>query len=451
MYQRDVSLQGASEPVRAGPANGPIFTTQKRKEKKVGLKNGKQKISESSKDAFYVMDLGYLVRTVDEWKQLLPGVHPCYAVKANRDPALINLMSKMNFGFDCASKGEIQQMLELGVNPSRIVYSHPRKQPSHLRYASSVGVDLTVFDDEDELHKIKEIAPNMKLLLRLSTRGLGNLRKDVLPENFGCLKKDSAKLLAMAKKLNLKVTGVSFHVGLAIETPDIYSRALKHAKLVFSEARDLGFEMKVLDLGGGFPAATTTNFCSLGFDKVAGTIAKSLKEEFGDENNVLVFAEPGTHFSMPSAALVVNIIGKRTRNQEDSEPTESPEKDEPEIEYFINDGKFQSFVVYLALPYVKPVVKPVDQKYTDSPLKSCRVWGQTCARDDLVLENGELPEMSAGEWLYFTDMGAYSAVVGSNFNGFQLPTVHHYMSESMKERLDELVSGGAFGEINFCV
>ncbi|XP_071830042.1 ornithine decarboxylase 1-like isoform X3 [Apostichopus japonicus] len=315
----------------------------------------------SSKDAFYVMDLGYLVRTVDEWKQLLPGVHPCYAVKANRDPALINLMSKMNFGFDCASKGEIQQMLELGVNPSRIVYSHPRKQPSHLRYASSVGVDLTVFDDEDELHKIKEIAPNMKLLLRLSTRGLGNLRKDVLPENFGCLKKDSAKLLAMAKKLNLKVTGVSFHVGLAIETPDIYSRALKHAKLVFSEARDLGFEMKVLDLGGGFPAATTTNFCSLGFDK------------------------------------------------------------------------------------------PVDQKYTDSPLKSCRVWGQTCARDDLVLENGELPEMSAGEWLYFTDMGAYSAVVGSNFNGFQLPTVHHYMSESMKERLDELVSGGAFGEINFCV
>ncbi|PIK44459.1 hypothetical protein BSL78_18679 [Apostichopus japonicus] len=402
---------------------------------------------QSSKDAFYVMDLGYLVRTVDDGNSCYPSPS-MLCRQSKRDPALINLMSKMNFGFDCASKDEIQQMLELGVNPSRIVYSHPRKQPSNLRYASSVGVDLTVFDDEDELHKIKEIAPNMKLLLRLSTRGLGILTTDALPGKYGCPKKDSAKLLAIAKKLNLKVTGVSFHIGVSIKTPDVYSRALKQAKLVFSEARDLGFEMKVLDIGGGFPAATTTNFCSLGFDKVAGAIAKSLKEEFGD---VLVFAEPGTHFSMPSAALVVNIVGKRTRNQEDSEPTESPNKDEPEIEYFINDGKFQSFVMYVMLPYVQPVVKPVDQKHTDSPLKSCRVWGQTLAREDLVVENGELPEMSTGEWLYFTDMGAYSAVLGSNFNGFPLPTVHHYISESMKKRLDELVSGGAFGEINFCV
>lgn len=59
---------------------------------------------QSSQDAFYVMDMGYLVKMVDQWKQLLPRVHPCFAVKANPDPVLLTMMSNMNFGFDCASK-----------------------------------------------------------------------------------------------------------------------------------------------------------------------------------------------------------------------------------------------------------------------------------------------------------------------------------------------------------
>lgn len=399
---------------------------------------------ESSQDAFYVMDMGYLVKMVDQWKQLLPRVHPCFAVKANPDPVLLTMMSNMNFGFDCASKNEIQSLIDLGVSPSQIIYSHPRKQPSYIRYASLAGVQVTVFDDEDELYKIKEIAPSMGLLLRLSTKHLGNTVTDAMPENYGCLKKNTSRVLALAKKLDLNVIGVSFHIGVSIRTPTIYARAIAQAKLVFTEGRSHGYEMKLLDIGGGFPAATTTNFSTLAFHEVASAISQALEDEFCGDKSVSVIAEPGTHFSMPSAVLVANIIGKRNNTEDNDDLVRT---DQPEFEYFVNDGIFQSFTMHLLVPYVKPVAKPVDKKYTKSQLRECRIWGQTCAREDLIINCCDLPDMNRGDWLYFADRGAYSYVMGTNFNGFNIPSIHRFVSVSTKRRLDELVSGDAFVNI----
>jgi ornithine decarboxylase len=107
-------------------------------------KNGMQ-------DAFYVLDLGLLVRLFQEWVQAMPRVKPFYAVKCSPDPALLTTLAALGAGFDCASKAEIAQVLDLGVSTERVVFANPCKIQSHVAYAASVGVNIMTFDSESEV------------------------------------------------------------------------------------------------------------------------------------------------------------------------------------------------------------------------------------------------------------------------------------------------------------
>ncbi len=102
-------------------------------------------------DAFYVLDLGLLVRLFQEWVQAMPRVKPFYAVKCSPDPALLTTLAALGAGFDCASKAEIAQVLDLGVSTERIVFANPCKIQSHVAYAASVGVNIMTFDSESEV------------------------------------------------------------------------------------------------------------------------------------------------------------------------------------------------------------------------------------------------------------------------------------------------------------
>ena len=81
---------------------------------------------------------------------MMPRVEPFYAVKCNNEPGILQLLASLGTGFDCASKAEIEQVLSLGVDPSRIIYANPCKMRSHIKYASERNVSLMTFDDEVE-------------------------------------------------------------------------------------------------------------------------------------------------------------------------------------------------------------------------------------------------------------------------------------------------------------
>ncbi|KAJ4427701.1 hypothetical protein ANN_25353 [Periplaneta americana] len=110
-------------------------------------------------EPFYVCDIGDVVRKHKEWKLKLPRVEPHYAVKCNDSLTILEVLAALGTGFDCASKGEIKKILDLGVIPSRIIYANPAKPASHIRYAANCGVDTMTFDNECELHKIKSLFP----------------------------------------------------------------------------------------------------------------------------------------------------------------------------------------------------------------------------------------------------------------------------------------------------
>lgn len=118
--------------------------------------------SGAQEDAFYVCDVGDIVNKHTIWKTAMPRVQPYYAVKCNDSLTVLEVLAALGTGFDCASKGEINKILGIGVDPSRIIYANPAKPASHIRHANATGVNVMTFDNEVELHKIKQLFPDAR-------------------------------------------------------------------------------------------------------------------------------------------------------------------------------------------------------------------------------------------------------------------------------------------------
>lgn len=128
------------------------------------------------------------------------------AVKCNPDPMVVKMLAALGTGFDCASKAEIEQVLNLGVEPSRIIYANPCKQRSFIRYSQKHNVRKMTFDNAEELYKIKALYPEAELVLRILTDDSNSLCQ--LGLKFGAPLETTGRLLRLARELNLNVIGV---------------------------------------------------------------------------------------------------------------------------------------------------------------------------------------------------------------------------------------------------
>ena len=382
-------------------------------------------VSAGAEEPFYVIDLEAAKERLALWRTLLPNVEPHYAAKCNGDAALLLTLAAEGVGFDCASASEIKEVLALGVPASRIVYANPIKQPSHVRYAAEQGVSLTVFDGEAELHKMARLAPSVELLLRLAVDD--SQAQCVLSNKYGAQPADAARLLEVAHELGLTVAGVSFHVGSGSSSSDAFGDAVARAAAVFALAQQAGRPMRVLDVGGGFPGVDTA---SVSFGAMARSLTTALDTHFPPERGVRIIAEPGRFFAEGTHTLAVSVIGKKVAER----PPNEGEGDAPvrRYNYFVNDGLYGSFNCVLydhAEPscYVLPTAELTISASRDGEealaALPCSVWGPTCDGIDCVMSDVRLPELEVGAWLYFPDMGAYTACAGSNFNGMALPDV----------------------------
>ncbi|XP_038717188.1 ornithine decarboxylase-like [Tripterygium wilfordii] len=371
-------------------------------------------IKEAKEEPFYVLDLGVVMSLMEKWVQCLPMVQPFYAVKCNPEPALVGAMGALGASFDCASRAEIESVLSLGISPKRIAYANPCKAESHIRYAASVGVDLTTFDSLDEVEKIRKWHPNTALLLRVKAPDDEGARCP-LGAKYGALDEEVDPLLQAAHDAGLTVAGVSFHIGSGATESRPFRVAIKVAKSAFETATRLGLpKMHVLNIGGGFTTET--------FDEAALTIKTSLIDYFSDVQDLTVIAEPGRFFTESAFTLATSIIGKRIRGGL--------------REYFINDGIYGSMncILYdhatvtctpLAAASNRENPKCEEEKTYDST-----VFGPTCDALDTILTGYLLPELEVNDWLVFPNMGAYTAAAGSSFNGFDSSTILTYLAYS---------------------
>jgi ornithine decarboxylase len=230
------------------------------------------------------------------------------AVKCNPDPYVIRLLASLGAGFDCASNGEINQVLSIGggnIDPSRIIFANPCKAVSFIRAAARAGVETMTFDNADELYKVAKAHPHAKMVIRILTDDSKSLCAFGI--KFGAPLAVVPSLLAKAKELNLDVIGVSFHVGSGCYDPLVYRDAIARARAVFNMAKNVGYEFTLLDVGGGFEDQL--------FEKAAGVLRSAIREHFPEEERrekgIRLIAEPGRYYVSTAFRLAVNVIARR--------------------------------------------------------------------------------------------------------------------------------------------
>jgi len=359
-----------------------------------------------SEEAFYFLDLGTVMSQLSQWKEYLPRVKPFYAMKCNPNPAILRSLASCGVNFDCASKSEIQTILSLGVEPSRIIYANPTKMKSHISFAKSVGVDLMTFDNADELKKVAEIYPNARMVLRIITDDSQSVCR--FSSKFGAPLPVCKDLLSLAKSLEINVVGISFHVGSGCKSPQAFATAVRSAHQIFQEGAKLGYNFTLLDIGGGWPGSDEDG---INFSDIAQCVGPVINQLFPPE--VQIIAEPGRYFVSQSHTLAVNVFAKREIQSSDKS-----------FLYYINDGVYQSFNC-IFFDHVMP--KPLVFSQGKPTFKST-IFGPTCDSMDCIARDIMLPELEVGNWIYFKNMGAYTVAAASNFNGFNSCPSTYYIN-----------------------
>ncbi|XP_022249530.1 ornithine decarboxylase-like [Limulus polyphemus] len=210
-------------------------------------------------ESLLIADLDETVNRFNLWRHLLPRVEIFFAMKSCNNNVIRRLMATLGCSFDSASKCEIQQLLNIGVKPSKIIFANIVKFRTHIKFAASVGVHLMTFDCEEELLKIHECDSEARLVLRIQPP----LENCVFPfrNGYGCNQEEACRLVQKARDLNMIVEGISFHVGFMCKDPKCYVEAIKTARWVFDEVSKMGVKMTLLDIGGGYPGSRTSLNC----------------------------------------------------------------------------------------------------------------------------------------------------------------------------------------------
>ncbi|KAI6152980.1 hypothetical protein EDD17DRAFT_1633684, partial [Pisolithus thermaeus] len=389
----------------------PLFRGHPEMHLRNGVMNASRRAAANVPDAekaFFVADLTQVYLQHQRWLRCLPDIEPHYAVKCNPDPYVLRLLASLGAGFDCASNGEISQVLRIGgVEPDRIIFANPCKATSFIRGAAKAGVDKMTFDNADELYKIARTHPTAKLIIRI----LADDSKSIC--RFGI------------KELHLDVIGVSFHVGSGCYDPTIYEDAVRRAREAFDLGERAGYHFSILDIGGGFEDAR--------FEAAAAVINHAIGQYFPDRSGIRLVAEPGRFYVSRAFSLAANIIARRAPISHDNET-----RNEPALMYYINEGVYGAFnCIMFDHQTVEPYVLSMNGSFhvsASEPASASSVWGPTCDSIDCVCKCVELPRaLQVGDWLGFNNMGAYTICAASRFNGFQLSEVIYTISKGGEE------------------
>ena len=356
-----------------------------------------------------IIDHDLLRRNYASFKKHLPKVQAYYAVKANPAPEIIRTFYEAGASFDVASLPEFMMVYEnIKHLPARerqdfiwdkIVYANPIK-PKETLEALNQYKPLVTFDNLAELRKIKQFAPSAGLALRLRVPNTGSMVE--LSSKFGCDPGEAVDLVEEAFRLGLVVEGLSFHVGSQCTNFQNFVQALNMAAAVMREAKTRGHEIKILDIGGGFPARYNRHVRP--FSLLAKRINAEIARLFPPDIEIL--AEPGRYLVATAAVSVARVIGKAVRDGRTC--------------YYIDDSVYNTFSGFI-FDHCQYHVKAFKKGETEI----CAVFGQTCDGLDVISQAEELPDLEIEDLVYSENIGAYSNASATWFNGFPPARVVH--------------------------
>ncbi|MGN1393567.1 MAG: type III PLP-dependent enzyme [Succinivibrionaceae bacterium] len=339
-----------------------------------------------------ILDKATIRFQYNELKKALPTVTLHYALKPLPHPTMIETLKDLGASFDLASNGEVDLVKNANVDPTTCIHTHPIKTNNDIEYALSYGCKVFVYDNIDELHKFIDYKDQVKLLLRVS---FPNPETKVdLSKKFGCLPENVLSLLKAAKELNIPLYGLSFHVGSQVPNSNRHVEAINSCIDLIYEARKLNINLKVLDIGGGFPV-DYKNAQATDIYEFCRPIRQALTRL---DSSVNVIAEPGRFIAAPVMTNICSIKGKSVRF---GKPW-----------YYLDDGVYCSYSGQIFDHTVYPKYTVIDSIHRYDSILA----GPTCDSIDVIAENIKLPELNIGDIIVGKMMGAYTIATATNFN-----------------------------------
>jgi ornithine decarboxylase len=374
------------------------------------MKDDLLKLVEQYGTPLFILDHNKIRENYRTFKKHLPRVQCYYAVKANSTQQIVETLFKEGSSFDVASYNEFMQVYQYIKHFDtkekkhfiwdKIIFSNTIKDRATLQKIKQYK-PLVTYDNAAELKKLKDYCDTAGLVIRLKVPDTGSQVE--MSSKFGAELTDAEKLIQQAFDIGLKVEGISFHVGSQCTNFDNYTSALAFTSEIFHNARKKGFNLNLVDIGGGFPVPYDPQVPE--FQQLAGLLNSEFTRLFPDDIEIL--AEPGRFIVATAATLVSEIIGKARRDGK--------------IFYHINDGVYHTFSGVVYDHWI-----PNFTAFKEGEKEICAVVGPTCDSFDKITLSAELlGNLEVGDFLYTENIGAYSTASSTKFNGFDGAKIIH--------------------------
>jgi ornithine decarboxylase len=357
-----------------------------------------------------VVDIDRVAENFRALRRALPLARIYYAVKANPAPAVLDRLVTLGSQFDAAGIEEVEACLQAGARPAEISFGNTIKKASAIRRAHEAGITMFAFDSIEELEKLARHAPGSRVYCRILVENAG--ADWPLSRKFGTTIETARELMVRAGELGLDPFGLSFHVGSQQTTTAAYEAAIGRVAMLFTDLKDAGVNVRMVNLGGGFPTRYRDDVPDI--DQFASAIMGAMTEHFGNALPEMVI-EPG-RYVVGDAGLVSSEVVLVCRRS----------KDDPVRWVYLDIGRFGGLAETEGEAIKYRIVTPHD----GGPTGPVAIAGPTCDGADILYEksNYRLPlALTSGDRVELLSTGAYvSTYASQRFNGFA-PLDEHYI------------------------
>lgn len=324
----------------------------------------------------------------------------CFAVKANSNLAVLNVLARLGAGFDIVSRGELERVLAAGGEPGKIVFSGVGKTREDMRRALEVGVHCFNVESTDELERLQVVAAELGVRAPISLRvnpdvdaGTHPYISTGLKENkFGIAIADAEDVYIRAAQLpNLDVVGVDCHIGSQLTSLPPFLDALDRLLALVDRLGDCGIHLRHLDLGGGLGVRYRDEQPPLASDYI-----KAVRERLDGRDLALVF-EPGRFIVANAGVLLTQVEYLKHTEHKDFAIVDAAMND------LIRPALYQAWMNVTA-------VRP-----RDGQPRTYDIVGPICETGDFLAKERELV-LAEGDLLAVHSAGAYGFVMSSNYN-----------------------------------
>ena len=350
----------------------------------------------------YVYSRAHLERQYLDYADALQGVDHlvCFAVKANSNLAVLNVLARLGAGFDIVSGGELERVLAAGGDARKVVFSGVGKSRAEMRRALEAGVYCFNVESASELARLQEVAAELDMQAPVSLRvnpdvdaGTHPYISTGLKENkFGIPIEEAEDIYLQAARLpNIRITGVDCHIGSQLTSLEPFMDALDRVLLLVDRLAECGIHLEHLDLGGGLGVRYRDEQ-----PPAAGEYMAQVRERTANRHLKLVF-EPGRYIAANAGVLLTRVECLK-----------------------LNEGKSFAVVDAAMNDLIRPAlyeawmdIVPVVPRAGDS--RNYDVVGPVCETGDFLGKDRELV-LEEDDLLAVCSAGAYGFVMASNYN-----------------------------------